>query len=361
MAVTETTSIVLLPIDLIERDGETQPRVKIHPATVVEYAQDMQAGAAFPPITVFNDGGIYWLADGYHRIESALSIGATQILSNVKLGSKRDAILYAVRANGTHGLRRSNEDKRRSVAILLQDPQWSRWSDRQIARCCGVHHDLVGKLRSSLAVTASEKIYKTKHGTTSVMDTTNIGGRASKSATIGNRVTVTQNHPLLAGMSGTICQVPNPGAAIVELDSGERELIDIQYLKPAIAHHLKLNPGGLVEVRNPANPSLDSRQGRIAAIRNETVEVWLRDIERMTMHRHRLPIEQVEPLPIESEPRLAEISDRLQRLMAIGLDPFELEIVSMLERAVVLTPTEMDYLNLIEKRYTAQIEGDSLQ
>jgi hypothetical protein len=41
-------------------------------------------------------------------------------------------------AQGAHGLRRTNEDKRRSVMTLLNDPEWAVWSDRAIARQCAV-------------------------------------------------------------------------------------------------------------------------------------------------------------------------------------------------------------------------------
>jgi hypothetical protein len=45
--------------------------------------------------------------------------------------------------NSDHGLPRSNEDKRRAVATLFNDPEWSRWSSRKIAKQCAVSPDLV--------------------------------------------------------------------------------------------------------------------------------------------------------------------------------------------------------------------------
>jgi len=45
---------------------------------------------------------------------------------------------------------------------------WSRWSDREIARRCGVSHPFVGKIRSSLETITSDpapRTYVTKHGT----------------------------------------------------------------------------------------------------------------------------------------------------------------------------------------------------
>lgn len=67
--------------------------------------------------------------------------------AEVRVGTQRDAILYPCGANTQHGLRRSQADKRKAVGIMLADPEWSKWSDREIARRCGVSHPFVGKLR----------------------------------------------------------------------------------------------------------------------------------------------------------------------------------------------------------------------
>jgi hypothetical protein len=44
-------------------------------------------------------------------------------------------------------VRRTNGDKRRAVATLLNDPEWSQWSDREIARRCGVDGKTVASSR----------------------------------------------------------------------------------------------------------------------------------------------------------------------------------------------------------------------
>ncbi len=78
-----------------------------------------------------------------------------------------------------------NEDKRRAVMTLLNDEEWEKWSDREIARRCAVGHAFVSSLRLSLSMVDSdkptEKTYTTKHGTTSTMHTGNIGRRPAPS------------------------------------------------------------------------------------------------------------------------------------------------------------------------------------
>jgi hypothetical protein len=141
----------------------------------------MTEGAKFPPVVVFTDKGEYWLADGFHRVLAARVIGSREIEADVRVGTQRDAMLFACGANAAHGMRRTAADKRRSVFRLLGDSEWSKWSDVKIAQQCNVSHDLVGDCRRSLSPSESEppseRTYTTKHGTESTMDTERIGRR----------------------------------------------------------------------------------------------------------------------------------------------------------------------------------------
>ena len=148
-----------LRIDGIRADGGTQVRAAIDPATVAEYAEAMTGGAVFPPVTVYFDGETHWLADGFHRLEAARLAGLDVLPADVLDGDLRSAVLHSVGANATHGLRRTNADKRAAVLRLLGDPEWSQWGDRDIARRCGVTHPFVGKLRAEVVtVTTSEPL-----------------------------------------------------------------------------------------------------------------------------------------------------------------------------------------------------------
>jgi hypothetical protein len=173
----------LLSIDQIKIDGGTQMRAELHEQTVVEYMEEMApvGWSKFPPVIVYHDGESYWLADGFHRVEAfrrvtaELGLQDTKIPAEVRAGTRRDAILYAASANATHGLRRTNADKRRAVETLLQDEEWRQWSDREIARRCHVSHNFVKEVRRSLSSDYSERRYTTKHGTTTIMNTAMIG------------------------------------------------------------------------------------------------------------------------------------------------------------------------------------------
>lgn len=137
----------VIDIPTIRIDGGTQSRASLYQNVVDDYASAMGDGTSFPPVVVFYDGTDHWLADGFHRYHAHVKLGLAEIDADVRQGTRRDAILYSVGANESHGLRRTNEDKRRAVLTLLNDAEWAKWSDREIAKVCAVSHVFVGRLR----------------------------------------------------------------------------------------------------------------------------------------------------------------------------------------------------------------------
>jgi uncharacterized ParB-like nuclease family protein len=140
----------LLKLAAIRIDGNTQLRAETNQDTVDGYAQDMLAGDVFPPVVVYHDGTDYWLSDGFHRYHAVEQVGKDEIDVEVRQGTRRDAQLNAAAANRKHGLQFTNADKRRIVTIFLSDAEWSKWSDREIARQCGVSQPFVSKMREAL-------------------------------------------------------------------------------------------------------------------------------------------------------------------------------------------------------------------
>lgn len=166
----------------IRIDGETQSRAEIHNDTVAEYADALESGTTFPPIIVFFDGVDYWLGDGFHRVHAFRQAGRASINADVREGTQSDAQLFSYGVNTDHGLRRTNADKRKAVTGALQHPVSCKWSDNQIAKHCGVSDKTVAAVRASHfgnseVTKPTERTYTTKHGTTAVMNTENIGGK----------------------------------------------------------------------------------------------------------------------------------------------------------------------------------------
>ena len=138
--------------DAIRTDGGTQPRGKIDDEVVQRYVEALKERATFPPITVYYDGEHYWLADGFHRLKAFRELKRKKVPAEVHQGSRREAILHAVGANAEHGLPRTREDVHRAIDTLLRDQEWSKWSDREIARWCKVHHSTVSARRKNLHI-----------------------------------------------------------------------------------------------------------------------------------------------------------------------------------------------------------------
>jgi len=142
--------VLYLEISKIERDAELQARVGLNAEVVKEYADQMSAGATFPPVLVFERPGAFALVDGFHRIAAREMLGLTTVLAETREGSREDAVWYGLTVNQKHGLRRSNDDKHRCVVRALTHRRAQMLSDRQLASHCGVHHYTVSRIRQQL-------------------------------------------------------------------------------------------------------------------------------------------------------------------------------------------------------------------
>lgn len=181
MATHSPANTTTLALGLIRRDGGTQPRDQIDAKIAEEYAEAIADGAELPAVTVFYDGSTYWLADGFHRAVAHDRLDRSHIAVDVRQGTQRDAVLYSVGANASHGHRRSNADKRRAVQTMLNDPEWSGWSDREIARRCSVTHPFVSGLRPSGNDCQMDRTVE-RNGKSYTMNTSAIGKKADDTA-----------------------------------------------------------------------------------------------------------------------------------------------------------------------------------
>jgi hypothetical protein len=130
-----------------------QTRAVTDSAYVDELADRMRAGDVFPPIVLFSKGKESWLADGIHRLDAAIKAQKT-IGVDERKGDWADAVEFACGANASHGLRRSNADKRRAVKLALS--AFSNRSSRAIAELCGVGDDLVEEIRKASQVSEND-------------------------------------------------------------------------------------------------------------------------------------------------------------------------------------------------------------
>jgi len=199
--------------------GELQSRAAINNDIVTEYAEAIKAGAEFPAVVVFNDGAENWLADGFHRFHAHSQAGKTSILADVRQGTNRDAILYSLGANGTHGLHRTNADKRKAVATMLNDFEWAAWSSNAIAKACGVSHTFVDSIRASPAILQP---LQDKAPTTRTVER-NGKTYEQHTANIGKAAPVAANAPQIAVASLALVE-----DEYTELDAAHDQIKDLQ-------------------------------------------------------------------------------------------------------------------------------------
>jgi transposase-like protein len=205
-------------------DADIQPRETMSSALIREYAELYRDGHTLAPITVFQEGQRYWVADGFHRVTAARQAGLSEIEVDLDVGTKREAICYSCGAN-MHGKTRSPEDKRRAVRRLLEDPEWRQWSNVEIARHCGVAQSFVSKIRRSLFPEQSDdhkRTYRTKHGTTATMDTSRIGRTGGTPATEEPETAIESSAPGDAAVRPEVQtpSTPVPAQVAVDRDDG---------------------------------------------------------------------------------------------------------------------------------------------
>jgi len=112
------------PVDAesITRDPALQVRGGTDPATARKYANDMKAGAKFPPVELAEtEDGTLLLVDGWHRIEAAHIVNGQKTVEAItRAASRQEAAGRACMANLAHGKQLADKDKRRALALYIK-------------------------------------------------------------------------------------------------------------------------------------------------------------------------------------------------------------------------------------------------
>lgn len=118
---------MVLALAKIRFDADCQSRVSLDEETVAEYAYRLKEGAVFPPVVVFFDGSDHWLADGFHRYAAWKGLArergdeaSAEIPTEIRQGTRIDAVRHALSANAIHGKRREPGDYIKGYAIAVR-------------------------------------------------------------------------------------------------------------------------------------------------------------------------------------------------------------------------------------------------
>lgn len=145
-----------VPLSDISFDAGTQVRAAINEDVVTQYAERMTDGDVFPPVVLFHDGNRYYMGDGFHRAMAAQRNGLSEIPSDIRPGTKADALWFALGANKDHGARLTHKDKQHAVQIALE--AWPNKLHREIAQHVGCSFSLVSKQSSRYTGVTGEKV-----------------------------------------------------------------------------------------------------------------------------------------------------------------------------------------------------------
>ena len=258
--------MTILKLSVIRIDGGTQARLSLVQEKVTDYAERMREGDAFPPATVYFDGSNYWLADGFHRYFATKANGKLDIDCEIIEGTVEEAQLFALQANGRHGIPMSAEDNRANIIRMLEHPTWGQWSNRQIAKHLNVSPMTVGRVKTAWEKSqvgaekvTSPKKFKDKHGNETTMQTKNIGRKEQPK----------QSHDeIIQELSETIQALSEENTllkdkiALGQWDASEIEKIDAQETITELREQIKV-----LEIDNKTlRESRDTYQNRNAEL-----------------------------------------------------------------------------------------------
>jgi uncharacterized ParB-like nuclease family protein len=137
-----------LHLTQIVADPAMQGRISMNEDAVIEYADALKEGMEFPPVLIMDTGDQMLLYDGFHRLEAHKRANSETIACVIRPGTRSDAMWLAAAANAKHGVRRTNEDKRKSVMLAISSRPDA--SLRELAKHCGVTHEMVRQLKLAL-------------------------------------------------------------------------------------------------------------------------------------------------------------------------------------------------------------------
>lgn len=143
-----------VPLADIALDPTYQLRAKTKLSVVREYTQLVAAGPVLPSVQLVripaggNGSSRLVLTDGWHRYYAHQHAGLTHIRAQiVDHWGEAEAFALALRANSSHGLARTEADKRQLVTAMLARPEYATMTSRKLVAICGVSHNTICRYR----------------------------------------------------------------------------------------------------------------------------------------------------------------------------------------------------------------------
>lgn len=146
--------VQLMLLERLTLDPAVQPRWRLDERRVEDFAVAMADGIEFPPLVAFWDDTTLWLSDGFHRYEGADQAELALFQVDVRLGTRRDAIRYAIEANSKHGQPLTRVERQQAIKTLLiefYDCTPREMAQEDIAIAVGVGQKTVSRVWTNLS------------------------------------------------------------------------------------------------------------------------------------------------------------------------------------------------------------------
>ena len=147
---TDNMTTKLVYLNEIDIENSPKVRAQLNEEVAADYGNLIKAKVKLPNPVLFQQEGdkYFFLADGLHRITGAKIIGDKTMVCEIRKGGFEEALTYALTCNTTHGLRRTQADKKRSVEAALA--QWPKLSDTELGKRAQVDHKTVAAYRKAM-------------------------------------------------------------------------------------------------------------------------------------------------------------------------------------------------------------------
>jgi ParB-like chromosome segregation protein Spo0J len=107
-----------------------------------------EVSGTWDPVVIWGPDNL--VLDGAHRVAAALKLGMYSIRVQPFVGDRAEAFVESIRRNVKHGLPLSLDDRLRAAnRVISENPEWS---DRRIAKICGLSPATITRVRSELTL-----------------------------------------------------------------------------------------------------------------------------------------------------------------------------------------------------------------
>jgi hypothetical protein len=137
-------------------------RTRGNEEAIAEYAElYREQGGTLPPVRLVYDGKSHYGVDGKLRVHAARLKCLRVIPVEIASGTRESAVYEAIVANATHGVRRTNADKREAVQVLFRNIKDAKsWSAHRVAEACAVSQPFVSKLLGEMGLSREKVVDK---------------------------------------------------------------------------------------------------------------------------------------------------------------------------------------------------------